>query len=138
MKKMILSAAIILGGLTAMNAQTDKETTAMNVQNKTAVEAQIESNLDIDQDAVMSEENVEAVQESAVDAVQDYKEVKTSEVPQNIKEVVAKTQKGATISKAYVNAEGEYKLQLATADGKNVTVLTDANGQLIQNEIKKQ
>lgn len=122
MKKMILSAAIILGGLTAMNAQTDKETTAMNVQDKTAVEAQIESNLD-----------AEAVQENAVEAVQDYKEVKSSEVPQNIKEVVAKSQKGATISKAYVNAQGEYKLQLATADGKNVTVLTDANGELVQN-----
>lgn len=122
MKKMILSAGIILGGLTAMNAQTDKETTAMNVQDKTAVEAQIESNLD-----------AEAVQENAVEAVQDYKEVKSSEVPQNIKEVVAKSQKGATISKAYVNAQGEYKLQLATADGKNVTVLTDANGELVQN-----
>jgi len=74
----------------------------------------------------------------AEDVVQDYKEVKASEVPDNLKEVVAKNYKGATISKAYVNANGEYKLELATADAKSVTVQTDAKGQLVQNEIKKQ
>ena len=126
MKKLILSAAIVLGGLTAVNAQTEKEVTAMNVQDQSAIENRLDNAQDADLSAV------------AEDVVQDYKEVKASEVPDNLKEVVAKNYKGATISKAYVNANGEYKLELATADAKSVTVQTDAKGQLVQNEIKKQ
>lgn len=126
MKKLILSAAIVLGGLTAVNAQTDKEPTAMNVQEESAVESRLEIAQDADISAV------------ADDAVQDYKEVKASEVSDNVQEAVAKNYNGATISKAYVNAKGEYKLQLATADAKEVTVFSDAKGLLVQNEIKKQ
>ncbi len=46
MKKLILSTAIVLGGLTAATAQ-DKEPTAMNEQKQTAVEAQVESRIEV-------------------------------------------------------------------------------------------
>lgn len=129
MKKLILSTAIVLGGLTAATAQTEKETTAMNEQKQTAVEAKVENRLDAVQDA-----------ETAVVAtpVQDYKEVKASEVPQTVKDAVTKDFSGATISKAYVNANGEYKIQLATADKKAATVYANAKGEWIKNELKKQ
>ncbi len=130
MKKLILSTAIVLGGLTAATAQTtDKEPTAMNEQKQTAVEAQVESRIDAAQDA-----------ETAVVAepVQDYKEVKTSEVPQTVQDAVTKDFSGATISKAYVNANGEYKIQLATADKKAATVYANAKGEWIKNDMKKQ
>ncbi len=45
MKKLILSTAIVFGGLTAATAQ-DKEPTAMNEQKQTAVEAQVESRIE--------------------------------------------------------------------------------------------
>ncbi len=129
MKKLILSTAILLGGLTAATAQTEKEPTAMNAQKQTATEVQVESRIDAAQDA-----------ETAVVAapVQDYKEVKASEVPQTVQDAVAKDFSGATVSKAYVNAKGEYKLDLATADKKAATVYANAKGEWIKNEMKKQ
>lgn len=128
MKKLILSTAIVLGGLTAATAQ-DKEPTAMNEQKQTAVEAQVESRIEAAQDAETAEVAV---------PVQDYKEVKASEVPQTVKDAVAKDFSGATISKAYVNANGEYKIELATADAKKSTVYANAKGEWIKNELKKQ
>lgn len=129
MKKLILSTAILLGGLTAATAQTEKQTTAKNEQKQTPVEAQVESRLDAAQDA-----------ETAVVAtpVQDYKEVKATDVPATVQEALKADFKGATISKAYVNAKGEYKLDLATADKKAATVYANAKGEWIKNEMKKQ
>lgn len=129
MKKLILSTAIILGGLTAVTAQTDKEATALNDQKQTAVEAQVESRIEAAQDA-----ETDVVAEPA----QDYKEVKASEVPQTVKDAIAKDFNGATISMASVNANGEYKIQLATADDKTATVYANAKGEWIKNELKKQ
>ncbi|MEH6763608.1 MAG: hypothetical protein V7655_03825 [Aequorivita antarctica] len=129
MKKLILSTAIVLGGLTAVTAQTDKEPTAMNEQKQTAVEAQVETRIEAAQDA---ETTIVAA------PVQDYKEVKASEVPQAVQDAVAKDFSGATISKAFVNANGEYKIQLATADKKAATVYANAKGEWIKNDMKKQ
>ncbi|MCZ4317567.1 hypothetical protein O4H26_01050 [Aequorivita viscosa] len=129
MKKLILSTAILLGGLTAATAQTDKEPTAMAAQKQSAVEVQVENRLDAAQDA-----------ETATVAVvpQDYKEVNASEVPQTVKAAVAKDFSDATISKAYVNAKGDYKIELTTADAKSATVYANAKGEWIKNELKKQ
>src|SRR5690606_6657269 len=140
MKKLILSTAIILGGLTAITAQTDKEATAMNEQKQTAVEAQVENRLDAaqDADAAIATDVVETEIAVSTDVAQDYKEVKASEVPQTVQDAVAKDFSGATISKAYVNANGEYKIQLATADKKAATVYANAKGEWIKNDIKKQ
>ncbi|HLV93153.1 MAG TPA: hypothetical protein VKX34_08535 [Aequorivita sp.] len=118
MKKLVLSVAIVLGGLTVVNAQSEKAVKSVSKSSQ-SVEAQAQA-------------------PSLAAAVQDYKEVKASEVPQPVKETVAKNFNGATISKAYVNAKGEYKLQLTTADKKSATVYADANGQLVKNELKKQ
>lgn len=129
MKKLILSTAIVLGGLTAATAQTDKEPTAMNETSQTAVEAKVESRLIAAQDAETT---------TVSEAVQDYKEVKTSEVPQAVKEAVAKNFNEATISKAYVNAQGDYKIDIVTADAKTATVYVNPKGELVKNELKKQ
>ncbi len=128
MKKLILSTAIVLGGLTAATAQV-KEPTAMNEQKQTAVEAQVESRIEAAQDAETAEVAV---------PVQDYKEVKATEVPQAVKDAVAKDFSGATISKAAVNAKGEYKIELTTADAGKETVYANTKGEWIKNEMKKQ
>ncbi|WP_051285261.1 hypothetical protein [Aequorivita capsosiphonis] len=139
MKKLILSAAIVLGGLTAVTAQTDKEVTAMNEKPQTAVEAQVESRLDAAQDVENTAvEEVAATEVAAADVVQDYKEVKSADLPQAVKDAVAADFDGAAISKAYVNAQGDYKIELATADAKQATVYANAKGEWIKNELKKQ
>lgn len=120
MKKLILSAAIVLGGLTAVTAQTDKEVTAMKEKQQTPVET-------------MGVEKVNAVKD-----LQDYKEVKSSELPKAVRDAVATDFDGATISKAYVNAQGDYKIELATADAKQATVYANTKGEWIKNELKKQ
>lgn len=117
MKKLILSAAIVLGGLTAATAQTDKEATAMTTPQETATQTQIENQLVSAQEAT---------------PLQDYKEVKASEVPQTVQDAVAKDFSGATISKAYVNAKGQYKIELATADKKAKTVYANAKGEWVK------
>src|SRR5690606_21038498 len=136
MKQLIFSTAIVLGGLTAATVQ-DKEPTAMNEQKQTAVAAQVESRIEAAQDAETADE-VDAETALIAAPVQDFKEVKASEVPQTVKDAVAKDFSGATISKAYVNANGEYKLDLATADKKAATVYANAKGEWIKNDMKKQ
>lgn len=116
MKKLILSAAIVLGGLTAVSAQTDKEAKSLSHAPQT----------------------VEEVAPRMSTAVQDYKEVKVSELPQSVKDQVAENFKDATVSKAYVNAKGEYKIHLANANQKDAVVYTDAKGKLVLKELKKQ
>lgn len=139
MKKLILSAAIILGGLTAVTAQTDKEVTSMNKTSQTVVESQVENRIDAAHDVekvVTEETTISKVASKKV--VQDYKEVKTSELPEAVKEAVATDFDGASISKVYMNAKGDYKIELATADAKKATVYANAKGEWIKNELKKQ
>ena len=132
MKKFILSAAIVLGGLTAATAQSDKEISAMTEQSQTAVEAQVESRIDAVQDVDNS------MEVASINAVQDYKEIKSSDLPQVVIDAVAADFDGATISKAYVNAQGNYKIQLATADAKQSIVYANAEGEWIKNAVKIQ
>ncbi len=96
----------------------------MNEQKQTAVEAQVESRIEAAQDA----ETADVVDAETAVIAAPYKilKVKASEVPQTVKDAVAKDFSGATISKAYVNANGEYKLYLATADKKAATVYANA------------
>lgn len=126
MKRLILSTAIVLGGLTAVTAQSDKEVTAINEQ-KSAALTQVEEKVEAAQDLKLS-----------ANAVQDFKEVKASELPEAVQNAVANDFDGATISKAYVNAKGDYKIELTTADAKKATVYANAKGEWIKNELKKQ
>ncbi|NGX82765.1 hypothetical protein [Aequorivita sp. KMM 9714] len=126
MKRLILSTAIVLGGLTAVTAQSDKEVTAMNEQ-KSATLTQVEEKVEAAQDLKLS-----------ANAVQDFKEVKASELPEAVQNAVANDFDGASISKAYVNAKGDYKIELTTAEAKKATVYANAKGEWIKNELKKQ
>ncbi len=123
MKKLLLSTAIVLGGLTVANAQATEVVSAKNKTVQTSVETESSKRLIAAQSAT---------------AVQNYKEVMVSELPQSVKNTVAKNFNGATISKAYVNAQGDYKIHLATNDAKTATVYVNANGEMIKNELKKQ
>jgi hypothetical protein len=98
MKKLILSAAIILGSFSAFaqTAQTSK--TAM----------------------VTKEATKAVVQEK-------YKEIKAEELPEAVKNALKKTYPDATLAKAYVNEKNEYKMDIAVGDQK-ATVHTDAEG----------
>lgn len=127
MKKLIFAVAIVLSGMTAVSAQT-KELKA-DKSNTHSIQAQKEDT------PLSARDASEAVQEKKL---MTYNEVKSVDVPQTVKNAIAKDYNGATISKAYANAQGEYKLQLTTADKKSETVYVNKKGELINNELKKQ
>ncbi|NGY36445.1 hypothetical protein FQU23_002850 [Flavobacterium sp. XN-5] len=82
MKKLILSAAIVLGSLTTMSAQAQEETKEATTTEQTAL---------------------------ATDA---YTEIKKEELPAAITEALKKAYPEAVVSKAYINEKKEYKLDV--------------------------
>lgn len=100
MKKVILTSAIILGGLSTYATSAF----AMNT----------------------AEVIVVSIQE-------EYKEIKAEELPQKVKDALAADFETATLDKAYVNAEQEYKLDI-TVDGVSSTVYADKDGNWIEKE----
>ena len=100
MKKVILTAAIMLGGLSTY------ATSAFAMNQK--------------------EEIVLGVQE-------EYKEIKAEMLPQAVKDALAADFDTATLDKAYVNAEQEYKLDIIV-DGAASTVYADKDGNWIEKE----
>ncbi len=103
MKKLILSAAIILGSFTAF-AQESTNTTI------TSTTAQTE--------------------QLATTTQEEYTELKLEEVPAAISAAIKKMFPDATLDKAFINANKEYKLEV-TSGGKKGNLFTDANGKLV-------
>ncbi|WP_066218676.1 hypothetical protein [Formosa haliotis] len=62
---------------------------------------------------------------------ENFKEIKVSEVPKAVTDAVSNDFAGATITKAYVNDEKEYKLELEL-DGAMETVYANASGEWIK------
>ena len=116
MKKLILSAAIVLGSLTTMSAQ---ETPAED-QNATPTEQTTPAT---DQAAPATEE---ATQTTGV-----YNEIKSDEVPAAVTESLKKAYPDAELTKAYVNDKKEYKLEVKMGD-KEGALYADETGKWIQ------
>lgn len=115
MKKLIVASVFALGVVTAVNAQEKKQATAMN-------EAPVKT----------------MTLEAPADDVQDFKEIKASDVPQEVKASVEKTYKGATIATASKNEKGIYKLILsagsdaADLESTEQTVYLNGKGEFIK------
>ena len=86
MKKLVLTAAIVLGSFTAMSAQT---------------EAQEENKVPTEQ-----------VQQ----ATDSFTEIKVEEIPSAVTEALKKAYPEAVNNKAYVNDKKEYKLDVKVGD----------------------
>ncbi|WP_418264269.1 hypothetical protein [Flavobacterium faecale] len=97
MKKLILSAAIVLGSLSTFATPiSNTEFTAKSV--------------------IIAEE---------------FKEIKAEEVPSTVTESLKKVYPEAVITKAYVNENSEYKLEVKVGD-KEETLHVDANGKWLE------
>jgi len=64
----------------------------------------------------------------------DYKEVQVSELPQAVKDAIAKDLEGAVVSKAYANGKGEFKLVVTTADDVGKTMYVNSKGEWIKEQ----
>ena len=123
MKKLILSAAIVLGSLTAMNAQEQQE-------NATPAEqpAQTEQAAPA-QEAAPAEQATQA--EQSAPASDAYTEIKTEEVPAAVAEALKKAYPEAVLNRASVNAKKEYQLEVKVGD-KEGALFADESGNWIQ------
>lgn len=113
MKKLILASVFTVSSLIAVNAQEDvKEPVALNDTKKEL-----------------------AVTSTTADAAaQDFKTIKADDLPQAVKDAVAKDFAGATISKAAVNAKGVYQIVIATEEKASQTLYANAEGEWIKKE----
>ncbi|WP_149274525.1 hypothetical protein [Pareuzebyella sediminis] len=106
MKNLMFAAVLSLGTMTAF------------AQEETAIEE-------------TATEVVETT-EDAADQVQDgFNEVAVEEIPEAITEALEAAHPGATISKAYMNEEAQYKLEVAKEDGETAELYADAEGNWI-------
>lgn len=94
----MLFALCALGSLVAMQSQE----TEVEIQNPTNAVAEV---------AVQKEATLFA---KAAITQTDFKEIKATELPKLVLEPLAKDFEGATVQKAYVNENQEFKLVLAT------------------------
>jgi hypothetical protein len=64
----------------------------------------------------------------------DYKEVNVSDLPQAVKDVIAKDLEGAVVSQAYANQKGEFKLVVTTADDVSKILFANEKGEWIKKQ----
>lgn len=108
--------------------------TAFAQEEVTAVEEVATEVVEESQDAAteVADEAQEAATE-ATEAVQDsFNEVALEEVPATITEALEAAHPGATIAKAYLNEEAQYKLEVAKEDGETAELYADAEGNWIE------
>ena len=105
MKKLILSAAIVLGSLTTMSAQEQTEKSTPAAETNTT--------------------------EQATPATPTYTEIKLEEVPAAVTEALKKAYPDAVLNKAAVNAKKEYQLVVKVGD-KEGALYADETGKWIQ------
>ncbi|MFA9189344.1 hypothetical protein AAGV33_13375 [Flavobacterium sp. FBOR7N2.3] len=124
MKKLILSAAIVLGSLTTMNAQAQEENAVPTEQTTPAEQA-----APVDQTAPAEQATTA---EEATSTTTAFTEIKTEEVPAAVTEALKKAFPEAELNKASINDKKEYKLEVKVGD-KEGALYADESGNWIQN-----
>jgi predicted peptidase len=65
-------------------------------------------------------------------SAQDFTEIATSDLPQAVIDALTTDFPSATLNKAYVNSEGQYKLEIAKEDGSTAALYADAEGNWLE------
>ncbi|WP_047247161.1 hypothetical protein [Maribacter thermophilus] len=74
------------------------------------------------------EADMAQVDETIVVTVSEFTEIATSDLPEAVSNAVATNYPTATINKAYVNEEKQYKLEVSLEDGTQGTLYADEEG----------
>jgi len=116
MKNLMIAAVLSLGTMTAFAQQDENavEETGTAVE-ETATDA------------------TDAVEDTAADASEamsqdSFKEVATEEVPEAITTALEEAHPSATIDKASMNDQSQYKLKVTKEDGESAELYMDAEG----------
>ncbi|WP_282162022.1 hypothetical protein [Ulvibacterium marinum] len=105
MKKVMLVAVMALGTMTAFaQEEVTEEATA----------------------------NLEEVAAEAVEAQDGFNEVALEELPEAITQALEAAHPGASVAKAYMNEQSQYKLEVTKEDGEQVELYADAEGNWLE------
>jgi methionine-rich copper-binding protein CopC len=105
MKRVMLAAVMALGTMTAFaQEEVTEEATA----------------------------NLEEVAAEAVEAQDGFNEVALEELPETITQALEAAHPGASVAKAYMNEQSQYKLEVTKEDGEQVELYADAEGNWIE------
>ncbi|MGM8362340.1 hypothetical protein ACSV4D_10535 [Flavobacterium sp. ARAG 55.4] len=118
MKKLILSAAIVLGSLTTMSAQDQAPAEDQNAA-------------PTEQTAPATDQATPAEEATVAQEVNAYNEIKTEEVPAAVTDALKKAYPDAVLNKASVNDKKEYELQVKVGD-KEGLLYADETGKWIE------
>jgi len=135
MKKLVLVAVMSLGSLTAFAQEEEVQAVATEATEAVAEEATEvaeEATEAVAEEATEAVESTEAVAEEAVEAQDGFNEVALEEVPEAITAALEAAHPGASISKAFMNENAQYKLEVAKADGETAELYADAEGNWIE------
>ncbi len=105
MKKLIIATAIAFGTLTVTNAQS-----------------------------LTADASIDDATEVVADVQDDFKEVKVSDLPQPVKDAIAKDLEGTVVSQAFANNKGEYKLVVTAADGASKELFANSKGEWLKKQ----
>ena len=118
MKKLILSAAIVLSSIsTFAQATTDSNTKVATPETKT--------------EAVAVKAKSETVTTKVVATQEEYTAIAATELPAPVHAALEAAHPGAVVKKAFINEAKEYKLEVKAAD-QNATLYADAEGNWIK------
>ncbi len=140
MKNLMIAAVLSLGTMTAFAQEENAVEDAGNAVEETATEATdattdaAEETYDAAQDqATEATESMEDSANEATDAMSqdNFNEVATDEVPEAITSALEEAHPGATIDKASVNDQSQYKLEVTKEDGETTVLYSDAEGNWI-------
>ena len=82
-----------------------------------------------------AQESEEAVEETATEMVAEqdgFTEIAADQLPGPVSAALEAAYPGATISKAYVNEAGQYKLEVVKEDGEEIKLYADAEGNWLE------
>ncbi len=140
MKNLMIAAVLSLGTMTAFAQEENAVEDAGNAVEETATEATdattdaAEETYDAAQDqATEATESMEDTAEEATDAMSqdNFTEVSTDEVPEAVTSALEEAHPGATIDKASMNDQSQYKLEVTKEDGESTELYSDAEGNWI-------
>jgi len=77
-------------------------------------------------------EEVQAEATEVIEAQDNFASIELSELPESITEALAKDHPNTTITKAYVNEEAQYKLEVTKEDGSEVQLYADEEGNWLE------
>ncbi len=76
--------------------------------------------------------NLEEVAAEAVEAQDGFNEVALEELPEAITQALEAAHPGASVAKAYMNEQSQYKLEVTKEDGEQVELYADAEGNWLE------